>query len=193
MERSYGPFRRAFDLGAPVDVDGITAAFAQGVLRVHIGAAKCPRVLRIAAKMPAEYAAGDPTLYAKAVHDSIGMFNGDVLTIRDKLADAGADVDHLIVHAAHRVASDEPPTTVYERRRPSRELKNCAILRSFSRRSLLCGRILPAPPDFGGGGNLPPYPHCHAPRSWQQPSYLLLSNSSWVHQRHDGWFAGSRC
>jgi len=36
MERSYGPFRRAFDLGAPVDVDGITAAFDQGVLRVHI-------------------------------------------------------------------------------------------------------------------------------------------------------------
>ncbi|MFI7598631.1 ABC transporter substrate-binding protein [Actinoplanes sp. NPDC049681] len=33
----------------------------------------------IAAKMPAEYAAGDPTLYAKAVHDSIGMFNGDGL------------------------------------------------------------------------------------------------------------------
>ena len=33
----------------------------------------------IAAKMPAEYAAGDPRLYAKAVHDSIGMFNGDGL------------------------------------------------------------------------------------------------------------------
>jgi len=36
MERSYGPFRRAFDLGSPVDVDGIAAAFEQGVLRVHI-------------------------------------------------------------------------------------------------------------------------------------------------------------
>jgi len=36
MERSYGPFRRAFDLGAPVEVDGITAAFDQGVLRVHV-------------------------------------------------------------------------------------------------------------------------------------------------------------
>jgi len=36
MERSYGPFRRTFDLGAPVDVDGITAAFDQGVLRVHV-------------------------------------------------------------------------------------------------------------------------------------------------------------
>lgn len=36
MERSYGPFRRTFELGAPVDVDGITAAFEQGVLRVHV-------------------------------------------------------------------------------------------------------------------------------------------------------------
>ena len=36
MERSYGPFRRTFDLGAPVEVDGITAAFDQGVLRVHV-------------------------------------------------------------------------------------------------------------------------------------------------------------
>jgi HSP20 family protein len=36
MERSYGPFRRTFDLGAPVDVDGISAAFEQGVLRVLI-------------------------------------------------------------------------------------------------------------------------------------------------------------
>jgi NitT/TauT family transport system substrate-binding protein len=31
----------------------------------------------IAAKMPGEYSAGDPTLYVQAVHDSIGMFNGD--------------------------------------------------------------------------------------------------------------------
>ena len=37
----------------------------------------------IAAKMPAEYAAGDPALYAKAVHDSIGMFNGDGLMKAD--------------------------------------------------------------------------------------------------------------
>jgi HSP20 family protein len=35
MERSYGPFRRAFDLGAPVDADGVTAALAQGILRIH--------------------------------------------------------------------------------------------------------------------------------------------------------------
>jgi len=31
----------------------------------------------IAAKMPGEYSAGDPKLYVQAVHDSIGMFNGD--------------------------------------------------------------------------------------------------------------------
>jgi len=36
MERSYGPFRRTFDLGEPVDVNAIAAAFAAGVLRVHI-------------------------------------------------------------------------------------------------------------------------------------------------------------
>ena len=47
MERSYGPFRRTFDLAAPVEVDGITAAFRQGVLRVEVpkrrnGAAAVP-------------------------------------------------------------------------------------------------------------------------------------------------------
>jgi len=36
MERSYGPFRRTFDLGSPVDVDGISAGFEKGVLRVHV-------------------------------------------------------------------------------------------------------------------------------------------------------------
>ena len=36
LERSYGPFRRTFDLGAPVDVDSISAGFEKGVLRVHI-------------------------------------------------------------------------------------------------------------------------------------------------------------
>jgi len=36
MERSYGPFRRTFDLGAPVDADGITAGFEAGTLKVHI-------------------------------------------------------------------------------------------------------------------------------------------------------------
>ncbi|HZF11959.1 MAG TPA: Hsp20/alpha crystallin family protein [Thermoanaerobaculia bacterium] len=36
MERSYGPFRRTFDLGMPVDTDGITANFDRGILRVAI-------------------------------------------------------------------------------------------------------------------------------------------------------------
>jgi len=52
---------------------------------------------------------------------------------------------------------------------------------------------LPPPSDFGSSGNLPPYPHCHAPGSWQQPSHLLLGNSSWFHQCNDGWLFGSRC
>jgi HSP20 family protein len=36
MERSYGPFRRTFDLGEPVEADAIVAAFEAGVLRVHL-------------------------------------------------------------------------------------------------------------------------------------------------------------
>jgi HSP20 family protein len=36
MERSYGPFRRTFDLGSPLDVDSISAGFEKGVLRVHV-------------------------------------------------------------------------------------------------------------------------------------------------------------
>src|SRR5436305_11492926 len=36
MERSYGPFRRTFDLESPVDVESISAGFEKGVLRVHI-------------------------------------------------------------------------------------------------------------------------------------------------------------
>jgi HSP20 family protein len=36
MEGSYGPFRRVFDLGAPVDADSITAGFEAGILKVHI-------------------------------------------------------------------------------------------------------------------------------------------------------------
>ena len=36
MERSYGPFRRSFELGVPVEVDSISAGFEKGVLRVHI-------------------------------------------------------------------------------------------------------------------------------------------------------------
>jgi len=36
MERSYGPFRRTFDLTAPMDTEGISADFQQGILRVRI-------------------------------------------------------------------------------------------------------------------------------------------------------------
>ena len=36
MERSYGPFRRVFDLGAPVDTENISARFDQGILKVHL-------------------------------------------------------------------------------------------------------------------------------------------------------------
>jgi NitT/TauT family transport system substrate-binding protein len=38
---------------------------------------KAHKPAEIAAEMPAEYAAGNPQLYVKAVTDSIGMFNGD--------------------------------------------------------------------------------------------------------------------
>ena len=40
MERSYGPFRRTFDLGEPVEADAIAAAFEAGVLRVHVPKSK---------------------------------------------------------------------------------------------------------------------------------------------------------
>jgi HSP20 family protein len=36
MERSYGPFRRAFELSSPIDGDGIVAAFERGVLNVLV-------------------------------------------------------------------------------------------------------------------------------------------------------------
>lgn len=36
MERSYGPFRRIFDLGAPVDSEAISARFEQGILKVRV-------------------------------------------------------------------------------------------------------------------------------------------------------------
>jgi NitT/TauT family transport system substrate-binding protein len=38
---------------------------------------KAHSAAEVAAKMPTDYAGGDPTLYAKAVGDTIGMFNGD--------------------------------------------------------------------------------------------------------------------
>ncbi|MGH9360317.1 MAG: Hsp20/alpha crystallin family protein [Thermoanaerobaculia bacterium] len=36
MERSYGPFRRSFELGSPLDTEKISAEFQQGVLRITI-------------------------------------------------------------------------------------------------------------------------------------------------------------
>jgi HSP20 family protein len=36
MERSYGPFRRSFELGEAVDPEGISAGLTQGILRVHV-------------------------------------------------------------------------------------------------------------------------------------------------------------
>ncbi|HEX5760039.1 MAG TPA: Hsp20/alpha crystallin family protein [Thermoanaerobaculia bacterium] len=36
MERSYGPFRRSFELGGPLDAEKISAHFQQGVLRITI-------------------------------------------------------------------------------------------------------------------------------------------------------------
>ena len=36
MERSYGPFRRVFELPADIDPDGVSATFEDGVLRVTL-------------------------------------------------------------------------------------------------------------------------------------------------------------
>ncbi len=36
MERSYGRFRRVFDLSEPIDIDGVTSQFERGVLRVTV-------------------------------------------------------------------------------------------------------------------------------------------------------------
>ena len=49
MERSYGPFRRTFELPTPVDQDGITAGFQQGILRVHVPKRK-PGAVRVPMK-----------------------------------------------------------------------------------------------------------------------------------------------
>jgi NitT/TauT family transport system substrate-binding protein len=48
-----------------------------------LGWIKAHRPAEIAARMPADYAGGDPKLYEKAVGDSIGMFNGDGLMPAD--------------------------------------------------------------------------------------------------------------
>jgi HSP20 family protein len=51
MERSYGPFRRTFDLGEAIEVDAIAAAFAAGVLRVHIPKRKAGEAQRETAQV----------------------------------------------------------------------------------------------------------------------------------------------
>lgn len=48
-------------------------------------------------------------LVAIVTIDTVGLFNGDVLTLRERLADADSGVDHLIVHAAH---NHEGPDTM---------------------------------------------------------------------------------
>lgn len=55
MERSYGPFRRAFDLGAPVDTESIAADFEAGILRIHVpkqapGSAGSPPITTVPVK-----------------------------------------------------------------------------------------------------------------------------------------------
>ncbi len=59
MERSYGPFRRSFELAAPIDADGISAALAQGVLRVHLPKLPAARATRAGAR--GKPAAVEPT------------------------------------------------------------------------------------------------------------------------------------
>jgi HSP20 family protein len=44
MERSYGPFRRSFDLALPVDTENIQASFESGVLKVAIPKQRAARV-----------------------------------------------------------------------------------------------------------------------------------------------------
>ncbi|HEX6198655.1 MAG TPA: Hsp20/alpha crystallin family protein, partial [Thermoanaerobaculia bacterium] len=36
MERSYGPFRRVFELPAPIDADAVSAELSRGVLTVTV-------------------------------------------------------------------------------------------------------------------------------------------------------------
>jgi HSP20 family protein len=47
IERSYGPFRRTFELGTPVDEAAISAGFERGILRVV-----CPKRATGAAAVP---------------------------------------------------------------------------------------------------------------------------------------------
>jgi HSP20 family protein len=55
MERSYGPFRRAFEAETAIDVDGITAELERGVLRVRV-----PKVGPRAVEVEGKGGEGDP-------------------------------------------------------------------------------------------------------------------------------------
>jgi HSP20 family molecular chaperone IbpA len=47
MERSYGAFRRIFELAFPVDADAITARFERGVLEVRAPKARTGRSIPV--------------------------------------------------------------------------------------------------------------------------------------------------
>src|SRR5690606_11080339 len=51
---------------------------------------------------------GESTLALVAI-DTVGYFNTDVLAVREMLADAGLEVDYLIIHATH---NHEGPDTM---------------------------------------------------------------------------------
>ena len=61
----------------------------------------------IAAKMPADYAGGDPQLYAKAVHDTIGMFNADGVM----QADGAKNVLDVLSRSRRTSRARRPPST----------------------------------------------------------------------------------
>ena len=42
MERSFGPFRRSFELGVTLDPGAVTAAYERGVLTVRVGKSDAP-------------------------------------------------------------------------------------------------------------------------------------------------------
>jgi hypothetical protein len=51
---------------------------------------------------------GETTVAIVAI-DTVGWFNGDVQAVRDRLADDGKEIDHLVVHALH---NHEGPDTM---------------------------------------------------------------------------------
>jgi len=47
MERSYGAFRRVFELALPVDADAITARFEHGILEVRVPKSRTGRAIPV--------------------------------------------------------------------------------------------------------------------------------------------------